>query len=340
MGCPWESLRQLVEKAPSVTALREHRVHLFAARCWRDEGRTVPEELRADERRAAVMAIAARPLLIKIRAAYDGTLMLMKGPEAAAHHLHPETRYFRDLDLLVDDPIEAQRALLARGFVQGRPEGGYVSAQHLAPLAHPGLPLVIELHRRPNCPSWLTPPPAAAVLDLAVPSMAGVPGIVAPSAAAHALLLAAHSWTDRPVGRLVDLVDVVAVLGDNERAATDRLADEWGWQGLWRTTLALADALLAGDGNPLSLKTWARHFRDARERTVIEEHVARAVGPAWTLPPAQAPQAVTAALARTTSRRPGEDWGDKLRRSRLAFRHAFTEGSAHARALETLTREP
>ena len=110
------------------------------------------------------------------------------------------------------------------------------------------------------------------------------------------------------MGRLVDLVDVVAVLGEGDRTAADGLAREWGWHGLWRTTLALADAVLAGDGHPLSLKTWARHFEDARERTVLEDHIARAAAPAWTVPRTSAPRAVTAALARTTARRPGEGW--------------------------------
>ena len=37
-------------------------------------------------------------LLRRARSAYDGRLMLMKGPEAAVHHPHPSDRVFRDLD--------------------------------------------------------------------------------------------------------------------------------------------------------------------------------------------------------------------------------------------------
>jgi hypothetical protein len=338
-GNPWDRLRVLVDRAPTLTALRQHRVHLFAARYWREAGREVPAELRSEERLAAMIALSVRPLLGRIRAAYDGTLMVMKGPEAAARHLHPETRYFHDVDLLVDDPVAAQRALLGAGFVQGPREQDYLDAQHLAPLAYPGLPLVIELHRRPNLPPWIPSPPVHAILDQAVRSMTGVAGVVAPAAPAHALLLAAHSWTDGPVGRLVDLADVIAVLGEDDRTAADRLAGDWGWRHLWRTTLALADAVLAGDGRPLSLLTWARHFEAARERTVLENHIARLAAPAWTVPRTRAAGAVTSALARTTARRPGEDWSDKLRRSRLAVAHAFTEQSAHSRALRSGTEE-
>jgi hypothetical protein len=282
-----------------------------------------------------MMALAVEPVLDRIRRAYHGTVMVMKGPEAAARHLHPGTRWFRDLDLLVDDPFAAQRALVEAGFVKGPREQDYAEAQHLVPLVYPGLPLVVELHRRPNVPCLIPSPPVQEILGMAVPSMTGVPGVVAPAAPVHALLLAAHSWTDRPVARLVDLVDVVAVLGEGNRDEAARLAHEWGWESLWHTTLGLADAVLAGEGQPLALRTWARHFDCARERTVLEEHVARVTAPAWTVPRAQAPRAVTAAVARTAARRPGERWPDKFRRSGLALRHALTAQSAHAKAVDT-----
>jgi Uncharacterised nucleotidyltransferase len=316
-----------------VSALREHRVNLFAARCWREAGRDVPEALRSDERAAAMIALSTPLVLRRMRAAYDGTLMLMKGPEVAAHHRHPETRYFHDLDLLVDDPVAAQRALLAAGFVRAAEEHAYVEAQHLAPLVYPGLALIVELHRRPNIPPWLPWPSPESILEMAVPSMTGVPGIVAPAPPAHALLLAAHSWTDRPLGRLNDLVDVLAVLGECHREDADRLAREWGWQRLWRSTLMLADAVLAGEGAPVSLKTWARHFQGARERTVLENHIARATAPAWTVPRGGVRKALATTVAQSARRRPDEPWGEKLRRSRLAVRHAFTAQSAHHQAL-------
>lgn len=315
-----------------MSALREHRVNLFAARYWRDAGRDVPEELRSDERTAAMIALCAEPVLSRMRAACDGTLMLMKGPEVAAHHLHPETRYFRDLDVLVEDPVAAQRSLLTAGFVQMAGEDGYADVQHLAPLLHPSFPLVIELHRRPNIPPWLPAPSPETILEMAVPSATGVAGIVAPAPEAHALLIAAHSWTDRPLGRLNDLVDVVAVVGDHREAA-DRLSHEWGWQRLWRATLLLADAVLAGEGAPVSLKTWARHFQSTRERTVLENHIARATSLAWTVPRTGVRQALATTVAQTAGRRSDEEWGEKLRRSRLAVRHAFTVQSAHHEAL-------
>ena len=333
----WARLSVLVDRAPTLSALREHRVNLFAARCWRDAGRRVPAELRADERNAAMTALSVEPLLRRVRAAYDGTLMLMKGPEAAAHHLHPETRCFRDLDLLVDDPVAAQRALIAAGFMQGPRAQKYAEGSTRA-TGVSGLPV----HRRAASPterSAVIPrPPVEEILDLSAPSTTGVTGITAPVPPVHALLLAAHSWTDRPVARLVDLVDVLAVLGEDDREAAERLSRAWGWQRLWRTTLMLADGVLGDHGLPLSLKTWARHFQCARERTVLEDHIARAAAPAWSVPRAGAGRALTTALIRTAARQPDEDWGEKLHRSRLALRHAFRAHSVHTQALHSQKR--
>ena len=172
-----------MERAPDTAALRAHRLDPIAVRRWRARGRHVPAGLRADEHRAAIMALAVPLLVARARAAYGGSLMLMKGPEAAAHREDPATRYFRDLDFLVDDPPAAQRALVAHGFIEGGNPEDYEQAQHLRPLAWPGVPLVVELHRRPNCPQWLTPPPSHELFRGAAPSRTGVEGAPAPSPA-------------------------------------------------------------------------------------------------------------------------------------------------------------
>jgi hypothetical protein len=323
-----------VERAPDTAALQEHRLQLFAARSWRASGRQLPVELRADEHRAAVMALAVPLLVARARAAYGGTLMLMKGPEAAASRPVPETRYFRDLDFLVDDPIAAQRALVAHGFFEGGEFGADEDAQHLQPLAWPGLPLVVEVHRRPNCPPWLTPPPSQELFRGAVPSVTGVEGVLAPAPAVHALLLAAHSWAHRPLTRLADFIDIVAVLGGADRNAVDELARQWGWEGMWRTTIAAAEAILADRPCPLSLRIWARHLQPARECTLLESHLRRIAAPIWAMPLRHAPRAVGVAFKQVAGKHQDESWGDKRRRSSQALAHAFMTESAHGRAWE------
>jgi Uncharacterised nucleotidyltransferase len=329
----WDRVEALVDSAPSVPALREHRLHLAAVRIWRARDVDVPRSLERPERYSAMSTIVAPILLERARAAYDGQLMLMKGLEVAARYRHPADRPFRDLDLLVDDADAAQRALVAAGFVEvGNPDA-YERAQHLCPLAWPGIPLVIELHRRPNQPRWLPRPSTSEILELATPSATGIRGVLAPTPAAHALLLLAHSWTHQPLGRVADLVDVAAVLGADERLRTDELARRWKWDGMWRTSIAAVDAVVGRGGPEASLPVWARHLSTVRDRTVIENHIARIAAPAWALPPQRAPRAIAGALRHTAGRRDEEQWADKLRRSRRALAHAFMKKSSHERTL-------
>lgn len=114
----WDRVEELIDRAPSVAALRAHRLHLAAARVWRARGLDVPADLREAERHAAMIATAAPVLLERARAAYGGQLLLMKGPEVAASYREPLDRYFHDLDLLADEAPMAQEALIKAGFVE------------------------------------------------------------------------------------------------------------------------------------------------------------------------------------------------------------------------------
>lgn len=329
----WDSLEHLVDLSPSLESLRAHRLQLAAARIWRSRGLTLPTYLRDEERRACMIAMAAPILLARARAAYGGQMMLMKGPEVAAWYREPSDRFFCDLDLLVDDAPAAQRALIASGFVEPGTTKNYDGAQHLCPLVWPGIPLFIELHRRPSYPPWLPDVSVSEVLKLAVPSATGVDGLLAPAPRAHALLLVAHSWTHEPLGPLAHLIDIAAVLAGDSRARTDELARHWGWDGMWRVSVAAANSVLgAGDQLP-PLNIWARHLRSARERTVIESHIARLAAPACALPVSRAHVALASAIRATTARRENELWRHKLRRSGLALAHAFMQKSHHERAL-------
>ena len=146
-GTAWSAARVLIDRAATLDDLRAHRLQLLAASLWLAEGRPVPDELRADRRYAATMALAAPALLERARAAYDGPLMLIKGPEVAACYPEPSARHFRDLDLLAEDPERAQRALLAAGFE----ETGSDAAHHLPPSAGPVFRSVSRSTGRPSC---------------------------------------------------------------------------------------------------------------------------------------------------------------------------------------------
>jgi hypothetical protein len=329
----WARAGELVERAPSLDALRAHRLQFLAASIWREQARAVPTELLNETRAAAMMTVAAPVLLKRARAAYGGDLVLMKGPEVAANYPDPSSRYFGDLDLLADDPVAAQRALIAAGFAEIETTHDYSADQHLCPLVWPGLPIAIEIHRRPSSPAYLDSPPAEAVLELAVPSATKIDGLMAPAPAAHALLLVAHSWTHHPLGRVGDLIDVVATLPDDGRPEAAALARRWGWERMWQTTLSVADALLE-DGPPARpLRSWARHLAEVREPTVLESHLARATAPIVAVPPAQTARGV--AWAARDSFGPGTDerWTTKLHRATRAIRHPFENKSHHDREI-------
>jgi len=333
----WSATAELVERAPTSRALRAHGLHLLAGARLRALDRPVPEEILVEEWRAALDTLAVPVLLERARAAYDGQLMVMKGPEVALRYPDPVLRGYRDIDLLADDAEAAERALLAAGFqAMGTAEADDVG-YHVCPLVWPGLPLCIELHRRPHWVEGLEPPPVRELFDAAEPSRLSVAGILAPAPHHHALLLAGHAWVHEPLRRLVELVDVAALTEETDRRAVRALARRWGCERVWDTTESAVDALLYGARTPLALRTWARHLNGARERTVVENRVQRLAGPAWGLPPREVPWAVLSAGALHVRRHDGERWRTKLARTRSLVRDAARPISQHP-AFEATTR--
>jgi Uncharacterised nucleotidyltransferase len=331
----WSRLERLIDAHPRLPDLHAHRIELPAARRWRELGMPIPEELREHELAAAVVVITAPILLERVRAAYSGTIVLIKGPEIAARYPDPALRSFGDIDLLVDAPELAQQALLKAGFVRSeRRQEHPVPRYHLEPLVSPGLPLEVELHRTPNFPRRLATPRAEPFFRALQPSATGVQGISTLPPATHAVVLAVHSWCHFPLGRVRDMVDIAALLPDVEREEALSVARELGVERLWKATLNACEALLLRNRPPtLAERTWARSLWQVRDRTVFESHLENWVSSFWILPPARALGASATALARELA--PGEDetWRSKLHRTRLALWHAFMRKTQHDQAL-------
>jgi Uncharacterised nucleotidyltransferase len=330
----WHGVDSLIDKAPSADALIAHRLHLLAAQRWAELGRPVPQEFSADRRSAAFLSLVAGVLLQKVREACDGPILLIKGPETAAYYRDASGRPFRDLDLLVHDAAAVQRALLSSGFVLTGDERLYEGIHHLRPVVRPELPLVIEVHERPKWVDGLPTPSVDELFETAVPSASGVDGIVTLPPAQHALLLTAHAWAHGPLRRLLDLVDVAAVAERADEAELRAVARAWKLTRLSRTTDSAVQALFYGDRMPLSLRTWARNFRSARERTVLESHVERTFSAFWSLPPHRAVARMGREIGQHFSPEPGETWRVKLTRSGRALRHHLSTVSDHDRAVE------
>ena len=121
------------------------------------------------------------------------------------------------------------------------------------------------------------------LLKGAVPSATGVAGLLAPLLERHALVLAAHAWTHGPLIRLRDLLDVALMTAKADRDELERLAEDWG--------------------------IWARNLSAARERTVLEQHVARWVGWHAALPRRLAAGATLDELRDDLTPERGESWG-------------------------------
>lgn len=326
----WERVEQLADRAPTVADLHFHRLELVAARRRRERGERVPAQLRDAERYGAANAMAAHDVLRRIRAAYPGRLLLMKGPEVAARYPDPVLRPFRDLDLIADDAPAAHRALLDAGFALAGLWAPHIDLHHLQPLCWPGLPIGIEIHSAPHFPDGLRAPTAAELLRDAVPARFGAGIVEAPSPCAHTLLVAAHAWAHAPLGQIGQIVDVALLAREADGAQLDALASRWGCTRLWRATQAAVEALL-GDQRALPpvVRICAPHLTEARERTLRERHVEELASPLFGLPARSAARQTARVLARRV--RPGDEetWSHKLMRVRRALRNAGLRHSEH-----------
>ena len=329
----WDRVDDLLAKAPHEEALWLHRVELLEARRRRMNGLDVGA-LASHEAAAAVCDLAVVPLLARVREAWDGPLVLHKGPELSLDYPGPRLRRFCDLDLLTDDAEGAQAALLAAGFQEARQAESQGAIHHLCALQWPGLPLTVELHAGPRRGDGVPAPTADELIASAVPSRLGVGGIASLAPAQHALVLAGHAWSHEQLGRLGHLIDVAVTLQRADESEVAALARRWGCSRMWRTTRAAIGAVLEGTGRSAAVALWARHLRGVRERTVFEWHVKGALAPLWGMPGTRVPTAIANEARAKAGPERGEPWPAKLRRTGLALRNAGVARSDHELALE------
>jgi hypothetical protein len=325
---PWAAVDALIDRAPDFDALLAHRLHLLAARRWRGQGRPLPSWLTDAERAASLTTMMATLVLERIRNDYDGRIVLFKGLEVAQSYPSPSLRPFVDIDLLVDDSERAQAALIAAGFEEVGDPLLYLDIHHLRPLAAPGLPLAVEIHHEPKWPDRIdTKPPLAELLGAAVPSATGVDGIEALSPAHHSVILAAHAWAHEPLQCLSELLDFHIVVAGSENEARTT-ATRWGLHKIVDVTLQTADHLFAGNRLPAGL-VYARHLEQARERTVVESHLAKWLAPLYELQGHARFRAVAQAVIDDARPWPGEGWAAKGRRILAAVRRARVARRVH-----------
>lgn len=334
----WSAVDRLVDSTDDVANLRANRLHLLAARRWRELGREVPDELVEAERRSVLVTLFLPELLARMRSALDGPLVLHKGPEIAARYPDPVLRPFIDLDVLVPDATAAQAGLLAAGFEELGNPVYYAQAPHRLPLELPGIPLLVEVHEHLNWPSWVGTSPTEELLAGAVPSALGIDGVDTLAPEHHVLAVATHAWAHGPFARVGDLVDVAALAEGLDPRELDRLAARWGLRRLWRTSSRTVDAVLFDGPRPRALRTWARNLTAVRERTVLEIHVGRWLSGFSALGPVGGWRVLGIEIGKDLRPAVGETWGQKLGRVPHAFRNAFATKTQHDERLDRAGR--
>jgi putative nucleotidyltransferase-like protein len=325
----WRRVEELAEAAPLVTDLVAHRLECFEVRRRRRLGIPVPDALARYEFSAIAANRGAKKLLEIARASYDGPMLLFKGYEVALHYPEPWLRPFTGLDLLVDDSQCAQAALLEAGFVEVGDPSMFEGIQRLRPLWLEGSTLVIELHHELKWPDRFETPSPATLFAAGVPSRSGVAGVMTLPEDLHAVMIAGHSWAHTPLRRLLDFVDVAAIAGGLDRRALVRLAESHGIGRIWRTTITVADDVLASGRPTLATHTWARHLAAARDRTVIESHLERLLSPLWGYPPRRVLGELGARVLDDVQPHLDEGWKDKSVRTGQAMQHAFVRRTEH-----------
>lgn len=300
-----------IDASPSVEALQRHRIGLLAVRRYRETGRPVPGDLLQEERDASVVAMTAPLVLGRIRELVEGPVVVFKGLEVAALYDDPVLRCsFHDIDVLVPDAPAAQAALVRGGFTPLGEPGQYRDLHHLQPLAMPGMPVIVEVHHHPKWLRWSPPIDPAVLFAAARPSRTGVDGVERLAPAHHALVLAAHAWSNSPLSRLRDLLDIHLIAREAPPGAVADAARAWDMERVWRTTWEAAGSMLdASAPVPWSLRTWARGLRAADVPRRSEALTRPALSPFWALSAAQVPKAVG-----------GIAYRDALTRARQALR--------------------
>ena len=331
---PWPAVDRILARL-NVDLTCEYALGPLAAYRRRALGQDVPDQLLREERAAVTANLVAPVLLARARAAYDGPLLVLKGPELTSRY-PGKARRFVDLDLLAGDAEAAQAALLAAGFrLKDRPwpPEGFDEERnphhHLHPLEWPGLALGIEIHKHVKLLPGNDWPSNAEVFDAAVPSSTGIEGLVTPHPRHHAVLLSMHAWGQVPMRKVRELLDVVVFIDDDERDELSQVAEQWHFRRGWESTLDVADWLLGDGPEPLLVRLWARYLRELREPTVLEMHLQEWMSPFWVAPPLTAARRAAGAFVGDFRPALGVTWPKKLRRIRRALAHPLASKSEH-----------
>jgi Uncharacterised nucleotidyltransferase len=213
------------------------RVHRAGFELWVGQ----PDECSRRRRAHARSILVAETLLSEVCERSEQPVMLMKGLEVAQVYPSPTYRPFRDVDVLIPEPIPLWHDLVSRGFRQNPRRRFDIDHHHLPALVSPYGDVGIELHHRPNVPRW-GHIPTDLILKTAEPSRTGIVGLHRPRDDIHALLMAMHCWKGGFV-RVRDLFDAV-LLASVSPIPVSKTAQSLGLHRFWTWTVRLAESEL------------------------------------------------------------------------------------------------
>jgi hypothetical protein len=206
-------------------------------------------ELARRRRQQARTVLVSEAVLGDLGATGTGPAVLMKGLEVAQLYPAPTHRPFRDVDVLVRDPLSLWEGYVGVGYRPNPRRRVDIDHHHLPALASPYGALGVELHHRPNLPAWARIE-AELLFETAEPSRTGIEGVRRPRDDLHALLMAMHGWIGG-FGRLRDLFDALLLASASAVPVADTAA-ELGLRRFWTWTERIAAAELLGQASPLT----------------------------------------------------------------------------------------
>ncbi len=256
--------------------------------------------------------LPALAVLHRIRRSTRHPLLLLKGLQVGSLYPQLWMRDLGDIDILTTAPDDVYRDLVGVGF-EPRNIANIKTHHQLPPLWNHEFHLSVEVHRRPNTgqfPQFVTP---EQVFAESTESRVEIEGIRGPSVEHEFSLHLAHSWSDRPIGRARDIIDLTLLAGALQRQTAAETARSYHLNRVWKATVQARSALLENEGASLVLRRATRHLTQPFDPR--HDVYRRLASPLWADSPRHGFNLLRRELLRAANGNPGESVLHKFKRS-------------------------
>jgi Uncharacterised nucleotidyltransferase len=298
----WKSVERLVRSQSEILAFHQR---LSEMRSYAVNER--------DARQLMVPVLTSMAVLETVRRESNVPLVLLKGLQIGGLYPQAWMRDTGDLDILTTDPDQLFQDLQKAGFIASHAVSD-VRHHQLPPLRDPIFGLSVEIHRRPNTGGFGNIITVEDCFADAVPSRVNMKGILAPSPNHEFVLHLAHSWADRPLGRVRDLIDL-ELLAQNVGgpAAALSLARQFKLKRVWSATVSAQDWVLRDTSPSMSARVMGRHLD--REFKPSKDVFRRLLSPFCADSVSEAVRMASREMRRAFAGNPGETLFGKIKRT-------------------------